>query len=99
MPGASPVDAPDQLAADHAERVAVVGEPCPRRPDGGLGGEPLGERRLIEQLLDRERRLEARDTCGVRENVPDENSRLPGGTELRPIPSNRVVEVELAAFR
>ncbi|MDH6485998.1 hypothetical protein M2157_001997 [Streptomyces sp. SAI-127] len=66
-----------------------------RLPEQRLGGEPCGGGRPVVELLDRA--LPVGQSRGVRQQVPYQHLLLAGGGELRPVPGDRGVHVELAA--
>jgi hypothetical protein len=88
------VDAADELAAEPSVGEGVVAEARSRVLAGGLRREQRAHVTVVRQLLDGDRTIDSGQSCGVRNDVADEDVRL---FELRPVTLHRGVQLEVAA--
>lgn len=90
-------DPADDLADEEPLRQRVVPGRGPRFPLRGQRGQPGRHRRPVVELLHRP--FVVRQTRGVREQMPYEHLLLARRGELRPVPGDRRVHVEITPVR
>lgn len=89
-------DAADDLGLEVALGDQVVAAHGPRLPPGGLGGEVGGAGILVVEVGHGDGRGEAGEPGGVAHDLRHGDLVLAVGGELRPVPGDRRVEVEIA---
>jgi hypothetical protein len=92
-------DAAHELAREMAIRDGVVPVLCARLPHGRLRGERFDHRRPREDLVDRERAVDHRETGAVRHEHAHGDLTLSLRGELGPVVGNLCVVVDLAPLR